>query len=380
MPADRSVVERIKWLREQINYHNYRYYVLDSPVISDAEYDALMRELRDLEAERPELVTADSPTQRVGAPPLAEFGVVTHRVPMLSLANAFNDDDLEAWHQRALKLLDGRTFGMACELKIDGLAIALVYEDGALQQGATRGDGVQGEDVTLNLKTIGSIPLAVPRKKTPRLFEVRGEVYMPRSSFHRLNEERAREGQPLFANPRNAAAGSVRQLDSRITAQRRLDIFVYALGWAEPAGVVPDNHWDTMQLLKDLGFKTNPHNRLCRTLDEVKDYYREWVERRDGLDYATDGVVVKASPFGFQEQLGVVGREPRWAIAYKFPAEQVVTRLIDIGVNVGRTGSLNPYAILEPVRVSGVIVKQATLHNEEDIRRKDLHVQDYVVV
>ena len=380
MPADPVIVERVKHLREQINHHNYRYYVLDSPVVSDAEYDALMRELKELETRFPEMVTADSPTQRVGAPPLAEFGVVTHPVSLLSLANAFSDDDLDAWHQRASKLLDGRAFDLVCELKIDGLAIALVYEDGVLKQGATRGDGLQGEDVTPNLRTIKSIPLTVPGGKAPRRFEVRGEVYMPRTSFRRLNEERARQGQPLFANPRNSAAGSVRQLDSRITAERRLDIFVYALGWAEGGTPMPDNHWETMQRLKEIGFKLNPNSRQCRSLDEAKAYCREWGEKRAGLDYDTDGVVIKANPFGVQGQLGAVGREPRWATAYKFPAEQAVTQLKDIGINVGRTGSLNPYAILEPVQVSGVTVKQATLHNEDDIRRKDIRIGDWVIV
>lgn len=371
--------QRIEKLRELINYHNYRYYVLDSPEISDAEYDELMRELKELETRYPQFITPDSPTQRVGAAPVEAFGVVEHPQPLLSLANAFDDGDLEAWYRRAADLLGGRKFDFVCELKIDGLAVALTYINGLFEIGATRGDGYRGENITQNLRTIKSIPLSVPKDKVPQRFEVRGEVYMPKTGFKKLNEERAKEGLPLFANPRNAAAGSVRQLDPRITAQRPLDIFVYGLGWAE-GGAVPDTHWEILQYLKTIGFKINPNIVRCDMIASVRDYYRHWVEYRETLPYDADGVVVKVNPIPYQVELGFVGREPRWAIAYKFPATQATTRLIDIGINVGRTGSLNPYAILEPVQVGGVTVKSAALHNEEDIHRKDIRIGDWVIV
>ncbi|MBM3154371.1 MAG: NAD-dependent DNA ligase LigA [Chloroflexi bacterium] len=370
--------ERVQKLRELLNHHNYRYYVLDSPEISDAEYDQLMRELQKLEEEHPELVTPDSPTQRVGAAPLEAFGVVEHTQPLLSLANAFDDDELDAWYKRASNLLEGRQTDFVCELKMDGLAVALTYVNGLLEVGATRGDGFRGENITQNLKTIRSIPLSVP-KDAPRRFEVRGEVYLPKAGLKKLNLEREKEGLPLFANPRNAAAGSVRQLDSRITAQRPLDIFIYGLGWAE-GKAMPETHWEIMQYLKSLGFKTNPNNALCKTLDEVKAYYKRWLDRLETLPYDADGVVVKINRIAYQDELGYVGREPRWAIAYKFPATQGTTRLLDIGINVGRTGSLNPYAIMEPVQVGGVIIKQAALHNEEDIHRKDIRIGDWVII
>ena len=375
---DASVRERVSQLRREINRHNHLYFVLDWPEVSDADYDALMVELRGLEEQRPELVSLDSPTQRIGAPPAEGFGEVVHPLPMLSLANAFNDDELAAWRRRAANLLDGADFDVVCELKIDGLAVALTYENGVFVHGATRGDGYRGEDVTRNLRTIRSIPLSVP-PEAPRRFEVRGEVYFPRSLFDKLNEERAAQGQPTYANPRNTAAGSLRQLDSRITAQRALDIFVYSLGYAED-GDTPDSQWETLAYLKSLGFKVNPHRVLCSSPEEVEAYYRQWVAGADGLDYGADGVVVKIDRFDYQQSLGNVGREPRWAIAYKFPATQAFTRLLDIRVNVGRTGSLNPYAVLEPVNVGGATVKMATLHNEDDIRRKGLLIGDWVVV
>jgi len=373
-----KVKRRIKELRGVINYHNYRYYVLDSPEISDAEYDELMRELQQLEAEHPELVTPDSPTQRIGAPPVEAFGVVEHPQPLLSLTNAFSHEELAAWHKRVSKLLGGRQFDLVCEPKIDGLAVALTYVGGLLVTGATRGDGYRGEDITQNLRTIRSIPLSVPKEAPPR-FEVRGEVYLPKAGFKKLNEERAKEGLSLFANPRNAAAGSVRQLDSSITARRPLDIFVYALGWAE-GKAVPDTHWEIMQYLKSLGFKINPNIALCRSLDEAEKYHQSWVESREKFPYEADGIVAKVNSIALQQELGTVAHEPRWAIAYKFPAIQGTTRLIDIGINVGRTGSLNPYAILEPVRVGGVVISSAALHNEEDIHRKDIRIDDWVVV
>jgi DNA ligase (NAD+) len=337
-----------------------------------------MRELKQLEDEHPELITPDSPTQRIGAAPVKAFGVVEHPQPLLSLANAFTDEELDAWYRRSSNLLGGRKTDLVCELKIDGLAVALTYVNGLLQVGATRGDGFRGENITQNLRTVKSIPLSVPRE-APRRFEVRGEVYLPKTGFKKLNEERAREDLPLFANPRNAAAGSVRQLDPRITAQRPLDIFVYALGWAE-GRAVPDTHWEIMQYLKSLGFKLNPNNTLCRTIDEAKAFYARWVKNQKALPYEADGVVVKINSIPFQVELGYVGREPRWAIAYKFPAVQGTTRLLEIGINVGRTGSLNPYAILEPVQVGGVTISHAALHNEEDIHRKDIRIGDWVVI
>jgi DNA ligase (NAD+) len=373
-----EVKQKINKLRELLNYHNHRYYVLDSPEISDAEYDKLMRELKQLEDAHPELITPDSPTQRIGAAPVTAFGVVEHPQPLLSLANAFSDEELDAWYRRASNLLGGRKTDLVCELKIDGLAVALTYVNGLLEVGATRGDGFRGENITQNLRTVKSIPLSVPKEAPPR-FEVRGEVYLPKTGFKKLNEERAREELPLFANPRNAAAGSVRQLDPRITAQRQLDIFIYGLGWAEGKSV-PDTHWEIMQYLKSLGFKLNPNMALCRTIDEAKAFYAKWVKNQEALPYEADGVVVKINSIPFQVELGYVGREPRWAIAYKFPAVQGVTRLLDIGINVGRTGSLNPYAILEPVQVGGVTISHAALHNEEDIHRKDIRIGDWVII
>jgi len=370
--------QRIEELQEIINHHNYRYYVMDSPEISDAEYDELMRELQQLEAEHPELVTPDSPTQRIGAPPVEAFGIVEHPQPLLSLANAFSYEELAAWHKRVSKLLGGRQFDLVCEPKIDGLAVALTYVDGLLVTGATRGDGYRGEDITQNLKTVRSIPLSVPKEAPPR-FEVRGEVYLPKAGFKKLNEERAKEELPLFANPRNAAAGSVRQLDSSITARRPLDIFIYGLGWAGDKAV-PDTHWEIMQYLKSLGFKINPNIALRHSLDEVEKYHQSWVESREKSPYEADGIVAKVNSIALQQELGTVAHEPRWALAYKFPAIQGTTKLIDIGINVGRTGSLNPYAILKPVRVGGVVISSAALHNEEDIHRKDIRIDDWVIV
>ena len=372
-----TTLDRITELRDRIDYHNHRYFVLDDPEISDAQYDDLMRELRAIEAERPELVTPDSPTQRVGAEPLDGFTQAEHPVPLLSLGNAFDDEEFLAWHARVADLLEEPQFDMVCELKFDGLAVALTYEDGLLTRGATRGNGVVGEDVTSNMRTIRSIPLRVPAA-APRRFEVRGEVIFPKSKFEAFNERRIADGLPPYAHPRNTAAGSVRQLDPRTTAERPLDIFVYTLGYAEPMEF--DTHWQTLSALAALGFKTNPNSALVHTPDEALDYCKRWVEGWEALDYGCDGVVVKVNRFDYQRHLGVVGREPRWAIAYKFPATQATTRLLDIAVNVGRTGSINPYAVLEPVNINGVTVRQATLHNADYIRSKDLRVGDWVVV
>jgi DNA ligase (NAD+) len=373
-----KVLQRVQRLRQELHRHNYLYYVLNAPEISDDAYDAQMRELRELEARHPELVAPDSPTQRVGAPPAAGFAEVTHRYPMFSLSNAFSQEELFAWHERTRRLLQGQEFPMVCELKIDGLAISLTYEGGALTRGATRGDGAVGEEVTNNLRTIRSIPLRL-LGSAPRFLEVRGEVYIGREGFQRLNAQRAAAELPIYANPRNTAAGSVRQLDPGITAERALDIFVYGTGAVEGEGV-PSTQWETLEWLKSLGFRTNPHTRRCPTPQAVADFYQEWLERREGQDYETDGVVVKLDDRTLWEPLGVAGREPRWAVAYKWPARQAVTRLADIGVNVGRTGKLNPYAVLEPVQVGGVTVKQATLHNEDYIHSKDIRIGDRVVV
>ena len=370
--------ERAAELRRELNYHNYRYYQLDDPVVCDGEYDALLRELQEIEKNYPELMTVDSPTQRVGGDPSPAFSEVVHARPMLSLGNAFDFDELVAWHRRITGLLDGAEFDMVCELKIDGLAVSLTYENGVLVQGATRGNGTTGEDVSRNLRTIRTIPIQL-REGAPAQLEVRGEVYLPIAEFARLNEERAERGEPLYANPRNTGAGTIRQLDPTVTASRNMEIWVYSLGDPE-APEVPDDHWEALEWLKELGFRVNPENRLCHNLEEVHDYYQSWLERRHDLPYEADGVVVKVSPLDLQGRLGVVGREPRWAIAYKFPAEQATTKLLHIGINVGRTGSLNPYAVLAPVVVSGATVQHASLHNEEDIHRKDIRVGDTVVI
>jgi DNA ligase (NAD+) len=373
-----KVKKRIDELRKQLRYHSYRYYVLDGPEISDEDYDKLMLELKKLEEANPELITTDSPTQRVGAAPVEAFGIVEHPFPLLSLANAFVDEDIDNWYKRVINLTGMSDVKFDCELKIDGLAVALTYINGLLEIGATRGDGYRGENVTQNIRTINSIPLSVSKNAPPR-FEVRGEVYLPKSSLKKLNADREEEGQPLFANPRNAAAGSLRQLNPKITAKRNLDIFIYGLGWSE-GKTMPDSHWEIMQYLKSLGFKINPNNALLNTLEETKKYYKNWVEKREDLPYDADGVVIKIDSISLQNELGAVGHEPRWAIAYKFPAVQGVTQLENIGINVGRTGSLNPYAILKTVRVGGVTINRAALHNEEDIHRKDIRIGDWVTI
>jgi DNA ligase (NAD+) len=378
--GEREVQEaklRVEELRSQIGFHDYRYYVLDDPQISDSEYDALMRELRALEAKHPEFITPDSPTQRVSGQPVEAFGVVEHRVPLLSLANAFNEDELRAWHRRVSNLVERNDFAIVCEPKMDGLAVALVYENGAFIQGATRGDGARGENITQNLRTIRSIPLSIS-KATPPRFEVRGEVYMTKRGFERLNEERANQGLPLFASPRNSAAGSVRQLDPSVTSSRPLDIFVYQLGWAD--GPAPPTHYETLRWLSDLGFRVNPLVQRFEDFGALVEYVQSWEDRRESLDYEIDGMVLKVDDLGLQRSLGFVGREPRWAIAFKFPATQATTKLLNIDVNVGRTGSLNPFAVLQPVVVAHATVKLATLHNEDDIRRKDIRIGDTVIV
>ncbi|MGE5588778.1 MAG: NAD-dependent DNA ligase LigA [Clostridia bacterium] len=376
----RAVEERIRKLRDEIEFHNHRYYVLDDPVISDSEYDALMRELVELEAQYPELVTPDSPTQRVGAAPAEAFAAVVHRAPMMSLANVYSVEEIRAFDARVRRALGGEPVEYVAELKIDGLAVSLTYEDGRFVRGATRGDGTTGEDVTHNLRTIRSIPMRL-RLDRPISIDVRGEVYMIRREFHRLNEKRRAAGEQLFANPRNAAAGSLRQLDPKVTAARPLDIFVYGIGYVSGAGsAAPETHLEALGLLREAGFRTNPNTRLCRTVDEVVDYCAYWGERRDTLDYEIDGVVVKVNSLAQQERLGATARSPRWAVAYKFPARQAMTMVRDIIVQVGRTGTLTPVAVLDPVELAGSTVSRATLHNEDIIKAKDIRVGDTVVV
>ncbi len=374
-----QVAARVAELRKEIEYHNYRYYVLDDPVISDAEYDRLFRELLELEREYPELASPDSPTQRIGAEPQERFQKVAHRAPMLSLANAFDEEELRAFDRRVRNLLGTDDVDFVTELKIDGNAVSLTYEDGFLVRGATRGNGLVGEDVTANLKTIRSIPLRLRGPSAlPVRVEVRGEAFLPISAFHRINEEREKAGETVFANPRNAAAGALRQLDPQVTASRPLAFFAYAVGHIE--GLTIASQMEVLERLADWGFPVNPHYRHQATIDGVVEYCREWQEKRDSLDYEIDGVVVKVNRLEQQERLGRVSRDPRWAVAYKFPGQLATTRLLRIGINVGRTGALNPYAVLEPVRLSGVTIRTATLHNEDDIRRKDIREGDIVLV
>jgi len=377
--TDPSPARRIEELRKIIEEHNHRYYVLDSPTISDQEYDRLFKELHDLEAAHPEFDSPASPTRRVGAEPLDRFQKAVHPVPMLSLANAFSDEELQAFDKRVRTLLGLPEIQYITELKIDGLAVALLYEDGLLLRGATRGNGLVGEDVTANLRTIRSIPLRLQGDRPPARIEVRGEAYLPLSSFQQMNEERRTAGEPEFANPRNAAAGAVRQLDPRITATRPLSFFAYAIGLIEGAPA-PETQSDLLDFLAASGFPTNPNRVLHPSISSVIDYCRNWQSLRRTIDYDIDGVVVKVNRIDFQERLGSVSRDPRWAVAFKFPAELATTRLLDIGINVGRTGTLNPYAVLEPVEVGGVTIRTATLHNEDDIRRKDIRIGDLVTI
>jgi DNA ligase (NAD+) len=371
-------VERARQLRDQLWFHNERYYNDDAPIISDGQYDALMQELRDLEAEHPETRSSSSPTQLIGGSASDRFPQVQHPIPMLSLANAFSRDDLEAWHRRVTDLLDGQPFRMVSELKIDGLAVRLVYRQGQLVLGATRGNGQTGEDVTRNLREVESIPHSI-HSDYPADLEARGEVYLPLDSFQRMNEERARSGEPLYANPRNTGAGTIRQLDPEVTRSRNMQIWTYSLNDTGDAPM-PAGHWEALSLLQSHGFRVNEENRIFDTVDEVCAFYEEMLHRRHEWNYEADGVVVKVDSFVQQNALGFAGREPRWAIAYKFPAERANTRLLDIIINVGRTGSLNPQAILEPVVVSGATVQHASLHNEEDIHRKDIRIGDMVEI
>lgn len=376
-----AVKERVSRLRREIEHHNRLYYVLDRPEINDAEYDALFRELLELEAKFPELVSPDSPTQRVGGFPLEKFVQVTHRIPMLSLENAFSEEEMRDFDGRVKRFLGlpaSMEIDYVCEPKMDGLAVEIVYADGEFSVGSTRGDGFTGEDVTQNLKTVKSIPLRLAASHPPRLLELRGEVYLPLSAFQRLNAEREEEGEPPFANPRNAAAGSIRQLDPRITARRPLSIFCYAPG--EVDGYDFESQGKFLATLRQWGLPVNPLIRKCCGVNELCDYYRETTEKRESLPYEIDGVVVKVDSFALQKELGEKTRSPRWAIAWKFPPRQAVTVIADIVPQVGRTGVITPTAHLWPVEVSGVTVSRATLHNWEEMERKDIRIGDTVVV
>jgi DNA ligase (NAD+) len=380
--TSKSAEMRAAELREQLNRANRLYYVEQSPEMPDAQWDAMLRELQTLETEHPELLTADSPTQRVGAPPADGFAEVVHPSPMLSLGNVFDPEELEAWHRRVSDYVEVERFDMSCELKIDGLAISIRYENGVLVQAATRGDGIRGEDVTANLRTIKSIPLRLAGDDTPTTLEVRGEVFFPISAFDKFNAERAEQGLQTYVNPRNSASGSLRQLDSAETAARPLEAFIYSISSLSGDGDVnrPTTQSGNLTALKAWGFKTNPWSRVATDLDGVAAAFETAANDRPDLDYGIDGLVIKVDDLALQTRLGTVGRDPRWATAWKFPAEQVTTILKQIAINVGRTGSLTPYAILEPVFVGGVTVSQATLHNADVIAEKDIRAGDLVIV
>jgi DNA ligase (NAD+) len=381
-----NLEQRLAELRQEINYHLYRYHTLDDPIISDAAYDELFQTLRQLEAEHPDLVTPDSPTQRVGAEPLDSFAKVTHPLPMTSLGNAFDDADMHSWLNRIEKLLPAGTtvadLEFVVEPKIDGLAVAWTYENGRLVRAATRGNGVVGEDVTANIRTVKNVPLTIPTQPdgpaAPSRIEVRGEIYVPLADFQKFNEQQLLKGGKVYANPRNFAAGSLRQLDSRITAQRPLALFAYAIGYVEGSSLATQK--ETLDYLRAAGFSINPEILHTRHFAEVLDYIHTWMTRRSQLPYDADGAVVKVNAFAIQTHLGVVGNAPRWAIAYKFPAQEATSKIIDIKTNVGRTGQITPYAQLEPVNIGGVTVRQATLHNFDDLAKKDIRVGDTVVV
>jgi len=380
-PAREEIKKEILRLRQEIEKHNRHYYVLDDPLISDAEYDHLFRRLVELEKQHPELASPDSPTQRVGAPPLEKFATVRHTLPMLSLNNANNQEEMEEFEERIRRFLkSSQPIEYVVEPKIDGVAVELVYDQGRFVVGSTRGDGINGEDITLNLKTIRSIPLTLHResKRFPQRLEVRGEVFLSRTAFQRLNREREEEGQPVFANPRNAAAGSLKQLDSTITAKRPLDIFCHGMG--EGTGASFTTHEQFLHALKEWGLKPVSHIRICHSLKEIFAYHQEMEGRRDQLPYEIDGLVIKVNSLELQRRLGEIARSPRWAAAYKFKPRQATTRIIDIQAQVGRTGTLTPVASLEPVPVGGVTVKSASLHNMDEVERKDIRVGDTVVV
>ncbi len=374
----KEAAERAKELRELLNYHSYRYYALDDPEIADAEYDELMRELIELERNHPELVVPDSPTQRVGPPPADAFAPVEHRVRMLSLDNAFSYEEIAAFYKRGIGALGIKSADLVCELKVDGVAIALTYENGVYTRAATRGDGSVGEDVTANVKTIRSVPLRLNLPDPPRALELRGEAFLTKQQFEEMNRERGEEGLSLFANPRNAAAGSLRQKDPMETAKRSLDAFIFAAD--DPLALRVGSQWELLNRLKELGAKVNPNVRRVGSIDDVFSFCEEWREKRHSLPYEIDGVVVKFDSFEHQIALGETSKAPRWAIAYKFPAEQKTSVVRDITIGIGRTGALTPIAHLDPVRIAGSTVSAATLHNEDEIRRKDVRIGDTVVV
>ena len=374
-----EIRKRVEKLRRQIEHHNYLYYALDAPEIPDAEFDRLLRELQELEQRYPQLITPDSPTQRVGATPLKEFGEVRHELPMLSLNNAFSDEEVREFDRRVRDRLGVEQVEYHAEPKLDGLAVSLVYERGRLIQGATRGDGYRGEDVTQNVRTIGAIPLKLHGSGYPAWLEVRGEVFMTREGFEHLNATQERLGQKPFANPRNAAAGSLRQLDPAVTAQRPLTMYCYGIGTIRN-GRLPDRHSAIMQKLRGWGLRTSPKARLVTGAQGCLEYYRQMAAERDQLPYEIDGVVYKVDRIAWQEKLGELSRAPRWALAHKFPAQEEMTRLLDVEWQVGRTGALTPVARLEPVSVGGVTVSSATLHNLDEIRRKDIRIGDTVII
>lgn len=370
----------IQQLRQEINFHSYRYYALDDPQITDADYDRLMQRLRELELQFPDSVTPDSPTQRVGAAPLSAFQTVIHEMPMLSLDNAFSDEDLLAFNQRVQdRLKSTGDIEYACELKLDGIAVSLLYRDGVLVRGATRGDGTNGEDITQNVRTIKSIPLRLHGEGYPVVLEVRGEIYMPKAGFEALNEKARGASEKLFVNPRNAAAGSLRQLDPRITASRPLEMCAYSVGLVD-GGQLPETHSGTLTAVKNWGFLTNRETQVAKNIQEAMDFYRRIGLRRDGLAYDIDGIVFKVNSRELQEKLGFISRAPRWAIAYKFPAQEESTLLLDVEFQVGRTGAVTPVARLQPVFVGGVTVSNATLHNRDEINRLGIKIGDTVIV
>jgi DNA ligase (NAD+) len=369
--------QRIEQLRQELHEHNYRYYVLNQPVIGDQEFDLMMHELQDLEARHPEMADPNSPTQRVGSDLQTGFRQVAHRYPMLSLANTYNEQDVRDWYESVRKGLAGEDFEVCCEMKYDGLSISLTYVDGHLMQAVTRGDGVQGDDVTLNVKTIRTIPLILPGKGYPREFEIRGEILMPWASFERLNAEREAAEEPLFANPRNAASGTLKSLDSRVVAQRSLDAYLYyLLGEELPA----DGHYENLEAARNWGFKISEGMRKVKTVEEIIDFINYWDTERKNLPVATDGIVLKVNSLRQQRSLGYTAKSPRWAIAYKFKAERECTRLLEVTYQVGRTGAVTPVANMEPVQLAGTVVKRATLNNEDFIRSFDLHIGDMVYV
>ena len=375
-----EIEQELSRLRQDIQHHGYRYYALDDPQITDAEYDRMMQRLRQLEEQYPAAVTSDSPTQRVGAAPLSAFKTVVHEMPMLSLDNAFNDEDLLAFNQRILDRLKIQSdIEYACELKLDGIAVSLLYRDGILVRGATRGDGTNGEDITQNVRTINSVPLRLWGSGFPAVLEVRGEIYLPKSGFNALNDKARAAGEKLFVNPRNAAAGALRQLDSRITASRPLEMCAYSVGWVE-GGELPGTHSEVLAALKAWGFLTNRETRVAKSIQEAMQFYRQIGEKRDSLSCDIDGIVFKVNSRQLQERLGFISRAPRWAIAYKFPAQEESTTLLDVEFQVGRTGAVTPVARLQPVFVGGVTVSNATLHNRDEIQRLNLKIGDTVIV